>query len=103
MKPFRYAIALGLCSLCSGPSLAAGNIQNGRALAEARCATCHVVGRDAPKDFQPTGQDFIEIKHLDDAQLKTRLKTLHSALSKYPPLTDEQTADLVAYISSMAH
>lgn len=101
MKPFRYAIALGL--LCSGPSFAAGSVQNGKALAEARCATCHVVGRDAPKDFQPTGQDFVEIRHLDDAQLKTRLKTLHSALSKYPALTDEQTADLVAYISSMAH
>jgi len=103
MKLFSYAMMLGACFIGSTPSFAAGSIASGKALAEERCATCHVVGRDAPKDFQPTGQDFIEIKHLDDAQLNKRLKTLHSALSKFPPLTEVQISDLVAYIASMAH
>jgi mono/diheme cytochrome c family protein len=105
-KPSRYCLALGICAnfLYSPSSFGAGNIQNGKALAEERCVNCHIVGRNAPNaiESQPIGPDFTTIKNIDAAKLKNRLKNSHPVMSKFPNLNDQQLSDLAAYITSVA-
>jgi mono/diheme cytochrome c family protein len=72
-------------------------------LAEQRCANCHIIGRNMTNasESQPIGPDFTAMKKIDGVSLKTRLKTSHPVMSKFPDLNDQQAADLAAYIGSV--
>ena len=90
--------------LAGAPAFAAGNIKNGKALAEQWCANCHIVDRRAPNaaESQPVGPDFMSVKGLNASNLRVRLRSPHPVMSNFPELSDQQVADLVAYIGSVA-
>jgi mono/diheme cytochrome c family protein len=93
-----------LSLLFRAPTFAAGNIQNGKALAEQWCANCHMVDRSSPNaiESQTVGPDFMSMKDLDATKLRARLRNPHPVMSNFPDLSDGQVSDLVAYIASVA-
>jgi cytochrome c553 len=96
-------LAIGLVCLIGSSSWAAGNVQNGRAIASQQCSNCHLIGKNEVNalETQPYGPDFMTIKGLTATALKTRLNQPHPVMSKFPNLSDQQIDDLVAYISSL--
>ena len=104
LRCYCLALCIGAGFMYSPASFGAGNIQNGKVLAEERCVNCHIVGRNTPNaiESQPTGPDFTTIKNIDAAKLKSRLNGAHPVMSKFPNLNDQQVSDLAAYISSVA-
>src|ERR1700757_196634 len=80
------------CFVNGGPASAAGNIQNGKALAEEQCVNCHMIGRSTPNaiESQPVGPDFMKIKKTNASKLTSRLKSSHPVMSKFPNLNKQQ-------------
>ena len=96
-------LAAGFACGMGTTAWAAGNAQNGRALARQQCSNCHVVGKNETNtlETQPYVPDFMALKGLNAATLKARLNKPHPIMSKFPQLNDQQIDDLVAYISSV--
>jgi mono/diheme cytochrome c family protein len=90
--------------ISSAPAFAAGNVQDGKALAEQWCVNCHIADKKAPNaiESQPVGPDFATMKGIDAKNLKARLRNPHPVMSNFPDLSDQQISDLVAYIASVA-
>lgn len=102
-NPQRWVIAICAAGLVFGnapAAWAAGNIANGRAIAREQCINCHVVEKYRPnaQESQPIGPDFMAIKSVTAATLKSRLNKPHPVMSQFPALNDQQIDDLVAYI-----
>lgn len=103
-NPQRWVIAVfatGLVCVMAPAAWAAGNIANGRAIAREQCSNCHVVDKYRPnaQESQPIGPDFMAIKGVTAATLKSRLNKPHPVMSEFPALNDQQIDDLVAYIA----
>ena len=98
----KIALAGILCGLGT-TAIAAGNATNGKMLAQQRCTNCHVIAKGAVNaiESQPVGPDFGAMKKIDGPHLKVKLKTAHPVMSKFPDVTDQQAADLAAYIGSV--
>jgi cytochrome c1 len=47
------------------------------------------------------GPDFAAMKNITAANLTGRLNSPHPVMSQFPSLSDQQIADLVAYIDSV--
>lgn len=102
-NPQRWRVvvfATGLVCGIAPAAYAAGNIANGRAIAREQCANCHVVDKYRPnaQESQPIGPDFMDIKGVTAASLKSRLNKPHPVMSQFPALNAQQIDDLVAYI-----
>lgn len=111
------AMALALTVLLGSgvTSAAAGDVAAGKELYKARCAQCH--GEDGKantpiaKALQPPPRDHTDgnyMNKLDDTHLAKVIKGGGPAVGKsavmppQPDLTDEQVANLIAYIRSLA-
>ncbi len=89
------AVALALAS----PALAA-DTEAGLALAEQWCNACHSIGNEEAR-MEDAGPRWTEIaSHHGDALLAA-LNTPHDFMPNFPSLTEEDKANLVAYIQSL--
>ena len=112
MKAFLVGILLGIVTfliLHSVSSKADGNVDNGKALYEAKCLKCH--GKSGEGDgksakalnTQPT--DFTK-KLSSDAQLFKAIKQggqsvgLSKEMPDFPGLSDQEVNDTIAYIKT---
>ena len=96
-------VVTGLAFATGSMAWAAGGVANGKAIAQQQCSNCHIIEKNATNaiESQPAGPDFMSIKGLNAATLKARLNSPHPVMSKFPSLSDQQIADLVAYIGSV--
>lgn len=78
----------------------AENVEAGLALAEQWCNACHSIGTDEPRqeDAGPIWSEIAE-KHSED--LRAALEVPHDFMPSFPSLSDEDKANLVAYIKSL--
>ena len=99
LKPLIAACAW--LTLASGPAWAAGDAENGHALARIWCANCHVIDvAGSGKDVAPP---LLEIaQHGAPDQLKARafLAAPHPPMPNFS-LARQQIDDIVAYLNSL--
>ncbi|WP_296816666.1 cytochrome c [Brevundimonas sp.] len=76
----------------------------GHEIAQARCATCHAVGRDggSPDGEAPAFRDLPATSRLlfEDADLRSRMTTGHPVMPDVE-LSEAELADLTAYLRSL--
>lgn len=96
-------VATGIAFATGSTARAVGNAQRGKAIAREQCSNCHVVSKNDAKalEGQMIGPDFAAMKNVTALNLTGRLNSPHPVMSKFPSLTDQQIADLVAYIGSV--
>ena len=94
------ACALAVVALSPGAE-AAGNAENGQALARQWCVSCHVVARGDPRgvatDVAPA---FPSLRTRTEDELRAFLVAPHPPMPNFN-LPREQIEDLVAYIRSI--
>jgi mono/diheme cytochrome c family protein len=100
------------CALACGPALAQ-DVEAGRALAEEVCSACHAVEAGAGMIGQRltlpweagvalTFEDIGNTVGVTEAALQVWLTSNHPTMPDFV-LTDEEIADVVAYILSLRH
>jgi cytochrome c len=96
----RYTLTL-LAALClSGGAQAAGDPENGRAMAERWCTSCHAVGRGtAGSDAAPSFPTLA--RERSQEQLRRWLSEPHPPMPNLA-LTRAEIEDVVAYLLSLA-
>jgi len=120
MRSTRSALFIGLAALVlpscwSAPSRAepppTSQMIDGRALAQGTCGPCHVVsadGHEAPilRPPAPSLLDVVRRSSFSEGFLRRFLASGHGrtpppGAAPHPPLTEEQTSAVVAYILSL--
>ncbi|WP_188914940.1 c-type cytochrome [Salinarimonas ramus] len=96
-------VAILLASLLASPAARAADVEEGRAIAERWCASCHLVSRE-----QETATDEVPTFHAIAARGDLSGETLTAFLADPHPvmpdmaLTRDEIADLASYIDSLA-
>jgi mono/diheme cytochrome c family protein len=100
----RLLLALCLISLAVPASAQTGQIERGRAFAEANCAACHAITRTDPSrlpaaaPFRTLHQRY-PVEQLAEA-LAEGITTGHDAMPEFQ-LTPAQIDDLLAYLRTL--
>ena len=79
----------------------ASDAENGLALAEQWCNSCHSIGTEEPRQ-EDAGPLFTELAKEDADYLQTAINRPHDFMPDFPSLTEDDKADLVAYIQSLS-
>jgi len=105
MRKLLSAFAVLVASAASGWSAEPGNPQLGAAQADTWCASCHLIGTDDSQTALADAPPFTEIaKTMNEArrqELALWLAQPHAAMPDLS-LTQQEIADLLAYIDSLA-
>jgi mono/diheme cytochrome c family protein len=105
MRQLLLAVALLAASTASGWSVEPGNPQLGAAQAETWCASCHLIGTDETQTALVDVPPFTEVaKTLDEARREDLALWLTGPHASMPDLslTQQEIADLLAYIETLA-
>jgi mono/diheme cytochrome c family protein len=78
---------------------AAADAARGKDLSEKWCGACHSVG-DNPRQAD-AGPLFTDLAKKDQAEIETGMTKPHDFMPDFPKLTDDDRADIVAYIVSL--
>ncbi len=104
MHRFASALTTAALVLCAGISTAAaaGNAAAGKALAEASCASCHLVSPDQ-KSATTEAPPFTTIAKRSPEEIEELDAFLAAPHPPMPPvsLTRQQISDILAYIVSL--
>ena len=87
-------------ALGPGGAADAADIDAGLALAEQWCNSCHSIGAEEPRQ-EDAGPIWTEIADKDEDALRAALDAPHDFMPEFPSLSDEDKANLVAYIRSL--
>jgi mono/diheme cytochrome c family protein len=105
-KPRLSAVAAATAAvllLGATPARAAGDVENGEALAQKWCASCHVISEAALAGMEAlVAPTFMELKLESAAELKAALTEPHPFMPEFDNLTDQDVDDLLVYIHSVA-
>ena len=91
-------LLFGAAAVLSIPAMAA-DVEHGRALAEKWCGACHSVG-DNPRQSD-VGPLFTNLAKKDQAEIEQGMLKPHDFMPDFPMLTEEDRADIVAYIVAL--
>jgi mono/diheme cytochrome c family protein len=103
MIRLRPWLALALIAALPLPALAAGDAQEGKAIAERWCASCHLVSPDQTKALSdvPSFMSIAERSQGELGWLEAFLADPHPPMPNFS-LTRQEIQDLVAYFASLS-
>lgn len=78
----------------------AEDAEAGLALAEQWCNACHSIGTEEPRQ-EDAGPIWAEIAERHSEDLRAALEVPHDFMPSFPSLSDEDKANIVAYIKSL--
>jgi mono/diheme cytochrome c family protein len=100
MRPFALML---LCAAALLPmtARAAGDPQNGRAVAQTWCANCHALGRpQSATDAAPSFVTIAQHGNRDPARLRAWLTDPHPRMPN-PGLSRQEIEDVIAYLQEL--
>ncbi len=97
----RFAAALACSTILPGLALAAGDAENGHALARIWCANCHVIDvAGSGKDTAPPLPAIAQRGAPDQLKARAFLAAPHPPMPNFS-LARQQIDDIVAYLNSL--
>jgi mono/diheme cytochrome c family protein len=109
MKRSYWAIArsvvigVGMIAVGIAPVRAAGEAENGEALAQKWCGSCHVISEAAAAGMEGlVAPMFMEFEVTTAAEVKAAIAPPHPSMPGFSEFTDQDFEDLTAYIQSVA-
>lgn len=96
--PRLVALAL-LAAQLSFDTAAAADADAGLAIAEKWCNSCHSIGTEQRQE--DAGPLFTDLAKQDAAYLENAINRPHDFMPDFPSLTDEDKANVVAYIHTL--
>ena len=102
MSAARIAMAAATAmTLAMSAAHAAGDKAKGAKLAQQWCNSCHTVAaRDTSRKFN-AGPEFLDLAKKSRSYLVTAINKPHDFMPKFPTLSGQDKADLVAHIQSL--
>jgi mono/diheme cytochrome c family protein len=100
----RPLVLMLLCTAALTPltARAAGDAQNGRAVAQTWCANCHALGRpQSATDAAPSFVTIAQHGRADPARLRVWLTDPHPPMPN-PGLSRQEIEDVIAYLQELA-
>ncbi len=94
------ALAFALCALLSFGSVAAGDAQNGRQLAQRWCTGCHAVEANQANDRAPPFAAIAKRSSSTPERLRAWLSTPHEVMPDLS-LSRQEIESLVAYFEQL--
>jgi mono/diheme cytochrome c family protein len=87
----------------AAPARAAGDVENGEALAGKWCASCHVISEAAAAGMEGfVAPMFMELEVATAVDLRAAIAPPHPSMPGFSEFTDQDFEDLAAYIQSVA-
>jgi mono/diheme cytochrome c family protein len=95
------AMAVCALTLAGAPVQAAGDKAKGASLAQQWCNSCHTVMKDDSSRKFDAGPQFVDLAKKSEAYLRVAIDKPHDFMPKFPKLSRQDKADLVAHIQSL--
>ena len=96
--PKFLMLALAAASLTCDTAVAA-DADAGLAIAEKWCNSCHSIGTEQRQE--DAGPLFTDLAKEDEAYLESAINRPHDFMPDFPSLTDEDKANVIAYIHTL--
>jgi mono/diheme cytochrome c family protein len=96
LRPLAAAVVL---AACAAPAMAQ-SVENGAALAERWCNSCHYTGVNEPR-MHDAGPQFVTLAGKETEYLLNAIVRPHDFMPEFPRLGYSDLLDLVAFIQSV--